>query len=113
MKQTILVVISAFVLTSVYVSCNKYRDQVLIPDFKDPIITKAVNYVRDEIANSDFATLDLNTTSFVKIDSTVNSVLFIPTKDKSENKFVVVAIEKEQFKGNWLIQKTGNNNGAL
>lgn len=113
MKQTTLVIVSVFLLTFAYIACRKYNDQVSIPDFKNQIITKAVNYVRDEISAGDFATLDLNSIYFVKIDSNTNSVLFISTKDKSENKFVVVEIKAGEFKGNWLVQTTNDINGTL
>ena len=112
MKRSLLI-FSAFLFCLVYWACQKNESMVTIPNFQDPFITPAIEYLKTQISERSLEKLDFNSVQTLKT-SGVTTGISIGKKDKTDQEFAFIQKIENQYKGNWVqIQNRDSANSGI
>lgn len=99
--KRILLAISALIFCLIYWSCQKNEINISIPKFQDPFVAPAVEYLKAQITDVDFESLDFSSVQTLK-DSGITKGISIANKNKANHKFIFIQKIAGEYKGNWV-----------
>ncbi len=100
MKKFILLpLLSLIVLT--YFACQRTDSQLSIEKFKDPFANEAAGFVKSQVTEAEFESLDLNDYSIMKNEKGVVGVRFL-VKGSGGKQFALVGKTDKEIVGNWV-----------
>lgn len=106
MKRTLLFLP---LLLCLYFSCQKNENLQFSLKSEDPFVVSAIEYLKTQISHEDFKKLNFNDLKLLTDgNKTIAAQIF--TKNKSNNKFVFLSKDKEDYVGNWVEYLPVNDN---
>lgn len=101
MKKILLLALLTLMLITYY-SCTKNDTPYPREAFKDPFVSEAVNFVRENVSSSEFATLDLEGYSLMKKNEKDVIGVRLDVKGSDHKRFAVVGKTAKGLTGNWV-----------
>lgn len=132
MKRNLLILLT-LLLGLIYFACRK-NETVTLPKFEDPFVASAADYLKSQISNQDFQSLDFKSVRLLKTNSVTTGII-IHMNDKNDKRSIILAKQNLQtnpvlskntqrsissgengnkFKGNWLtVEYKGSKNDGI
>lgn len=90
-----------------YFGCRKNETLSISKNYSDPFVAPAIEYLKTKISEDDFEKLDLNSINFLK-NKEVTEGIMISSKDKSNQKSIILGKKENNYIGNWVNLKNIN-----